>query len=131
MLTEHLKQAAALESVLSARPMVVQRGSELARAAVDCAGRLLLWGEADRVLELVRNFLDECPDLLPLDRLQLHIAELRALAMLRRDHECVLRARSVLTSNIAEGSGLRAELTFVRTLEASALWHMNRIAEAK
>src|SRR5689334_3356288 len=96
MLAEHLRQAAALESVLDGSPAASTLRLELVRAGLQCVEQLLLWGEAERALKLVRRLGSTSVELPHSDVFQVALGELRALSQLRLDHECIDRAHALL-----------------------------------
>src|SRR5262249_12777608 len=124
MLAEHLKQAAALESALDSQSASPLSPSELLAAAIDCAERLLLWGEGEKALAIVER-------LTPIDAgTSILVLKLRALSMLQRDRECIALAQAALEACDRSSRSFNDEIAMVRVLEAQALWHLNRTRES-
>src|SRR5262249_35019744 len=88
-------------------------------------------GEADRALNLSRKTSAAAQQLPHAEVVQLAIAELRALSQLRLDYECLERVQDVVGMQSALGPLSEFEFGLVRTIEGEALWHLNRITEAR
>src|SRR2546427_8674780 len=100
MLAEHLVQAEALGLMLKSSSASAVPSDEPLAAALRCAEKLHLWGCHTGVLNLVES-MESALDALPASwilRIEFH--RLRALSMLRRDLECLERARRLLANHV-------------------------------
>src|SRR5882672_2525313 len=113
MLAEYLKQAAALELILDGKSSVQPPIGEVVDATLNCAEGLWLGGEADQVLRML-EWLKKEP-LFTHQALRRTVLELRALATLHRDHECLECARACIHEY--EAKGFDENLSMVRVME--------------
>src|SRR5262245_19463776 len=130
MLAEHLEQAAALERVISSSENLLAGGDELIRAVVACCEQLVLWGEAEQVLELISRLPSEIGPHGSQQRLSLELVKLRALSLLQRDHEVLEQLAVLLENASAYPQSAESDLYMLRVLEGHSLWHLNRTSEA-
>src|ERR1041385_3059561 len=130
MLAEHLVQSQALRLVLKSANASALPSEETLAAALRCAEKLHLWGSYSGVLDLVES-MGPVLDALPAGwilRIEFH--RLRALSMLRRDIECLERARHLLVTHNDVRLSCTADYDRIRIIEGQALWHLNRTTEA-
>ena len=130
MLMTHQAQATALGELLRRDRLETTSLVNLVDAVLECTEQLMEWGDAQGAQALLDETLRRHAALPIRQTMRLQAQRLRTLALLHHDHECLEQVQSLLVRHKADHGAWPDEYAAFRVLEATALWHLNRTAEA-
>jgi len=130
MLMTHQAQATAIGELLRRDSIETASLANLVDAVLDCSEQLMEWGDAHGAQELLDETLQRQDSLAIRQTMRLHAQRLRTLTLLHHDHECLEQVQALLVRHKADHGAWPEEYAALRILEATALWHLNRTAEA-
>ena len=130
MLMTHQAQATAIGELLRRDALATTSLPNLVDAVLECTEQLMEWGDADAASKLIDDALAKGEALPARQRMQLQVQRLRVAVLMHQDRECLEQSRALLLQHQGSHASWPDEYAALRVIEATALFHLNRTAEA-
>lgn len=130
MLMTHQAQASAIGELLRHDTLATASLANLVDAVVECSEQLMEWGDAQGAQTLLDETLQKHAQLTLRQTMRLQAQRMRTLVLMHHDHDCLEQVQALLVRHKGDHATWPEEYAALRILEATALWHLNRTAEA-